>query len=154
MSMRRSFRIDIEKIEGFPLTEVERYDDISRIESLHGFMFASEERISGIREKNRAKSKLKRVKELFGENIVVDELDLDYEFQQLVERLRREMFLQENEGVVEVTRPPANHLPAVGVGGFQRAAHAALHRAILNRLLSSNDTRSTRVITGRRDRTS
>ena len=36
--------------------------------------------------------KLARIKELFGENVVTDELDLDYDFQQAVEAVRRGAF--------------------------------------------------------------
>ncbi|MFQ5952008.1 MAG: hypothetical protein ACE5JK_01200, partial [Candidatus Omnitrophota bacterium] len=44
------------------------------------------------------KNKTERVKELFGEDVIKDELDLDYEFQQFVEGLRRQQFLDGNTG--------------------------------------------------------
>ncbi|MFC1632459.1 hypothetical protein ACFL2I_07890, partial [Candidatus Omnitrophota bacterium] len=42
--------------------------------------------------------KAKKVKEIFGENAIKDELDLNYDFQQLVEGHRRERFEEGNEG--------------------------------------------------------
>ena len=43
-------------------------------------------------------SKARRVKELFGESVITDELDLNYEFQQFVEKFRREQFMKGNRG--------------------------------------------------------
>ncbi|MFC1599201.1 polysaccharide biosynthesis protein, partial [Candidatus Omnitrophota bacterium] len=48
--------------------------------------------------KFRPDKKVRRIKELFGKNVIKDELDLDYDFQQLVEHHRREKFLLNNEG--------------------------------------------------------
>ncbi|MDD5432943.1 MAG: hypothetical protein PHO70_08195, partial [Candidatus Omnitrophica bacterium] len=47
-------------------------------------------------------NKLKRVKELFGERVVTDELDLNYDFQQACEQLRREQFLKGNNCAKEI----------------------------------------------------
>ncbi|MCQ9208145.1 MAG: EamA family transporter, partial [Omnitrophica bacterium] len=43
-------------------------------------------------------AKVKRAKQVFGEKVVKDELDLNYDFQQEAEQLRRQTFIQGNKG--------------------------------------------------------
>ncbi|MGB2661428.1 MAG: ATP-binding protein [Candidatus Omnitrophota bacterium] len=101
-NMRVTYRVDPEILKTDKPSSVKRYDDISRIANLHEFMFRSEKILDERKRKDEQKKKTKRVKELFGENVVAGELDLDPDFHRVIEELRRAEFLRGNEGGVEI----------------------------------------------------